>query len=198
MTDTLADSLTSYRIGPKIRALRLAKGLGLAQLGEHSGLSAGMISKIERGQLFPTLPTLMRVALVFGVRLEHFFANEGAPVLEVVRKADRIRLPNAPQGVPSFLFESLDFPVSDKAIESYLAEFPARRKASEPHCHGGAEMIYVLEGEVELLIHDTGHRLAKGDSIYFDSGFDHSYRGVSDEPAKAIVVVTSAPPGTAG
>jgi transcriptional regulator with XRE-family HTH domain len=60
-----------YKIGPKIRALRLNKKLGLLQLGEHTGLSSAMLSKIERGQLFPTLPTLLRIALVFGVGLEH-------------------------------------------------------------------------------------------------------------------------------
>ena len=40
--------------------------MGLAQLGKHTGLSPGLLSKIERGQLFPTLPTLLRIALVFG------------------------------------------------------------------------------------------------------------------------------------
>ena len=48
------------------------KKLGLAQLGEHTGLSPALLSKIERGNLFPTLPTLLRIAMVFGVGLEHF------------------------------------------------------------------------------------------------------------------------------
>ncbi|MEQ8696687.1 MAG: helix-turn-helix transcriptional regulator, partial [Bauldia litoralis] len=71
LSDTLADGLASYRIGPKIRALRQKKDLGLVQLGEHTGISSGMLSKIERGQLFPTLPTLLKIALVFGVGLDH-------------------------------------------------------------------------------------------------------------------------------
>ena len=43
------------------------------QLGEHTGLSAGLLSKIKRGQLIPTLPTLLKIAQVFGVGLENFF-----------------------------------------------------------------------------------------------------------------------------
>ena len=69
LSDTLTSGLEQYRIGPKIRTLRLKKKLGLVQLGEHTGLSPAMLSKIERGQLFPTLPTLLRIAMVFGVGL---------------------------------------------------------------------------------------------------------------------------------
>jgi transcriptional regulator with XRE-family HTH domain len=47
--------------------------MGLVELGKHTGLSAAMLSKLERGKLFPTLPTLLRIALVFGVGLEYFF-----------------------------------------------------------------------------------------------------------------------------
>jgi transcriptional regulator with XRE-family HTH domain len=75
LSQTLAAGLESYEIGPKIRALRLKKNLGLVQLGEHTGMSSGMLSKIERGQLFPTLPTLLKIAMVFGVGLEHFFVD---------------------------------------------------------------------------------------------------------------------------
>ncbi len=189
LPDTLSEGLATYRIGPKVRRLRAEKGLGLAQLGDHSGLSAGMLSKIERGQVVPTLPTLLKIAMVFGVGLDHFFMNEGAPIIEVIRRKDRLRLPDKPKGRPVFLFESLDFPVSDKAIESYLAEFLADRPATEPHNHAGVELIYVFEGRLGLEIHGQVHELAQGDSVYFDAGFDHSYLCLGDRPAKAIVVI---------
>src|SRR5690349_24531806 len=115
VSKTLATGLQQYRIGAKLRALRLRKSLGLVELGEHAGLSAAMLSKIERGLLFPTLPTLLRIALVFGVGLEHFFI-EGVdrPSIAVVRKKDRLSLPDRPGAdPPSYLFESLDFPVAD-------------------------------------------------------------------------------------
>ena len=76
LSETLTDGLRRYKIGSKIRTLRLRKKLGLVQLGEHTGLSAALLSKIERGNLFPTLPTLLRIAMVFGVGLELFFCRE--------------------------------------------------------------------------------------------------------------------------
>lgn len=189
--DVLAEGLAQYRIGAKIRRLRQAKDLGLAQLGEHSGLSAGMLSKIERGQQVPTLPTLLRISMVFGVGLDHFFSDSEAPVLEVVRRADRLRLPDRTEGRPHYLFESLDFPVTDKPFEAYAAEFLADRPVSAPHAHDGDEVIYVIEGRLEVSIHERSVELGPGDSLYFDARFDHSYRCLGDRAAKAVVVVAT-------
>src|SRR4051795_6802997 len=108
LSDTLTAGLKRYEIGSKLRALRVKKKLGLVQLGEHTGLSAALLSKIERGNLFPTLPTLLRIAMVFGVGLEHFFIeSEDRPLVAVTRKKDRLRLPNQPAAeAPSYFFES--------------------------------------------------------------------------------------------
>ena len=190
LSDTLSEGLEAYRIGEKVRSLRIAKGLGLAQLGEHTGLSAGMLSKVERGQVFPTLPTLLRIALVFGVSLEHFFAGgEQRPVLEIVRASDRLRLPNPPGAAPAFHFESLDFPVQGRKTEAYLADFAAGAPASPPHEHQGVELVYVIEGAFALNIHGKRHELGCGDSIYFDSGFEHSYCASPSSDCRIIVAV---------
>src|SRR6186713_3645471 len=112
LSKTLQDGLNDYRIGATIRTLRLKKKIGLVDLGKHTGLSPALLSKIERGRLFPTLPTLLRIALVFGVGLEFFFAGaRDKPLVAVVRRKERVRLPERPQARDSaFHFESLDFP----------------------------------------------------------------------------------------
>ena len=97
LSATLQTGLSDYEIGRKIRALRLKKKMGLVELGRHTGLSPALLSKIERGRLFPTLPTLLRIALVFGVGLEFFFVGaREKPLLAVVRKAERVQLPDQP------------------------------------------------------------------------------------------------------
>src|SRR5215203_4038719 len=103
LSDTLVEGLKRYEIGSKLRALRVQKKLGLVQLGEHTGLSPALLSKIERGNLFPTLPTLLRIAVVFGIGLEHFFVEASErPTIAVVRKKDRLRLPDqAGDAIPS-------------------------------------------------------------------------------------------------
>jgi transcriptional regulator with XRE-family HTH domain len=188
LTGVLSEGLENYRIGPKIRSLRTEKSLGLAQLGDHTGLSAGMLSKIERGQVFPTLPTLMRISMVFGVGLDHFFKDAGAPILEVIRAKDRIKLPNTREEMPSFYFESLDFPVNDRPLEAYLAEFIPRTPATEPHEHQGVELIFIISGTLLVNVHDKTNELQTGDSMFFDSTYPHTYKCGSNERTTAIVV----------
>jgi transcriptional regulator with XRE-family HTH domain len=192
LSETLVAGLEQYRIGPKVRALRLQKKLGLVQLGEHTGLSPAMLSKIERGQLFPTLPTLLRIALVFGVGLEHFFVEaRERPLVAVIKKKDRLRLPNARDAeTPAYYFESLDFPVTERKMEGYFAEFPARSKPSEPHSHAGAELVFVLKGRLVVNVDDQDNVLDEGDAMYFDSGVPHSYCQQGRSACEAIVVVT--------
>ena len=66
LSEALSEGLGNYRIGQKIRTLRTDKSLGLAQLGDHTGLSAGMLSKIERGQVIPTLIMFHTVGSFYG------------------------------------------------------------------------------------------------------------------------------------
>src|ERR1700741_1703849 len=75
-SDAISEGLGRYSIGEKLRSMRLRKSMGLVELGKHAGLSAALLSKLERGKLFPTLPTLLRIAMVFGVGLDYFFTDE--------------------------------------------------------------------------------------------------------------------------
>src|SRR6202051_4977927 len=97
MTDAISDGLGRYSIGEKLRSLRLRKSMGLVELGKHTGLSAGLLSKLERGKLFPTLSTLLRIAMVFGVGLDYFFTDERKRrIVGIVRKDERVRFPGGP------------------------------------------------------------------------------------------------------
>lgn len=189
LSETLQTQFEAYRIGAKIRELRTAKRIGLAQLGDHTGLSAGMLSKIERDQVVPTLPTLMRIAMVFGVGLDHFFGEpEPEPLFEVVRRKDRIRLPVTGENGVSYTFESLDYPVTGRSQEAFLAEFPASGRRSEPHRHPGVEFLHVVSGQVALQVHGAETELGAGDAVTFDSDFDHCYRALGGAPGVALVV----------
>ncbi len=193
LSETLASGLERYKIGSKIRALRLDKKLGLVQLGEHTGLSAAMLSKIERGKLFPTLPTLLRIALVFSVGLEHFFVERAErPLVAVVRGKDRLRLPDRPgNDPPGYFFESLDFPVTDGRMRGFYAEFPKQSTPSEPHQHEGAELIYTLKGQLVVNVDGEDVVLGQGDALYFDSGARHSYRRHGPAACAVIIVVAA-------
>src|ERR1700752_4067763 len=108
-SDTISNGLNRYSIGEKLRTLRLRKSMGLVELGKHTGLSAALLSKLERGKLFPTRPTLLRISMVFGVGLDYFFSDErNRRVVAVVRREERVRFPDRP-GTPDvqYYFECL-------------------------------------------------------------------------------------------
>lgn len=191
LSDTLTKGLRQYSVGEKLRALRLKKKIGLVELGRHTGLSAAMLSKVERGKLFPTLPTLLRIALVFSVGLEYFFSDDRKRhVIGIVRRADRQRFPERPDGRDvSFYFEPLDFAAVERRLNAYYAEFePLQPGKARPHHHPGVEFLSVLHGKLELRIRTEDHILESGDSIYFDASLPHSYRRVSRKPCAAIVI----------
>jgi len=170
--------------------------MGLIELGKHTGLSPAMLSKLERELMHPTLPTLLRIALVFDVGLDHFFNSEPEPVFEISRKSDRLRFPESPdRHPPAYQFESLDFGVPNRKLKSYLAEFGSLEPAqAKKHSHSGAELIYVMSGRLEISTGEDLHELLEGDAVYFDSSVPHGYRKLGPELTTAIVVALRAGP----
>ncbi len=189
-SDTITTGLKNYAIGSKLRRLRLRKSMGLVELGKHTGLSPALLSKLERDLMHPTLPTLLRIAMVFSVGLEYFFNPEPKPVLAIVRKKDRLRFPDSPDvRKVNYYFESLDFPVPNRALSSYLADFePITDENIRFHEHPGIELLYVLSGRLELRIGEDRHELSDGDSIYFESSRPHGYRKIGAKRTQALVV----------
>ena len=194
LSKTLQDGLNDYGIGAKIRTLRLKKKIGLVDLGKHTGLSPALLSKIERGRLFPTLPTLLRIALVFGVGLEFFFAGaREKPLVALARKGERVTLParDGRRDVP-YRFAALDYPATERRFNSYYAEFlPIAPANLRPHDHAGVEFIYVIDGVLAVHMNAEEHVLEAGDAIYFDSTIPHAYQRRSVRKCTAIVVTAA-------
>src|SRR5512138_3898513 len=142
--------------------------MGLVELGKHTGLSPAMLSKLECGQLFPTLPTLLRIAMVFSVGLDFFFSgSRDRPVVGIVRRKDRLRFREKPDlRDPAYEFESLDFPAAERRMNGYLAEFnPVAVEKIRRHQHAGGEFLYMLHGTLEVHLGDDVHQLHAGDSM---------------------------------
>lgn len=191
--ETIQRVLGSYQLGEKLRRLRLRKKIGLVDLGKHTGLSPSMLSQLENGKLVPTLPTLARIAMVFDVGLEYFFADrKKRGLFSVVRKGERMRFPDRPDSpAPAYWFEVLAFSAQEKSMQAYLAEFEPRMPGQvQDHVHDGAEFLLVLAGEVGLRYEDEETILHEGDSVYFDASHPHAYRASGENRARAVVVTT--------
>ena len=191
LSDTISEGLGRYSIGEKLRTLRLRKSMGLVELGKHTGLSAALLSKLERGKLFPTLPTLLRIAMVFGVGLDYFFTDERKRrVVGVVRREERVRFPERP-GTPDvpYYFECLDYRATERKLSAYLADFQdVPTSKQKPHQHAGVEFLYLLKGSLALKIGSDEFVLEADDAIYFDSAVLHSYMRRGAKPCVGVIV----------
>ena len=191
MTDTISEGLGRYSIGEKLRSMRLRKSMGLVELGKHTGLSAALLSKLERGKLFPTLPTLLRISMVFGVGLDYFFPDERKRrVVGVVRKGERVRFPERPGAADvQYYFECLDYRATERKLSAFLADFqevPVARL--KPHQHAGVEFLYLIKGSLAIKIGSEEFVLEPEDSIYFDSAVLHSYRRIGSKMCIGVIV----------
>ena len=181
--DTVAESIRPYAIADKLRTLRLRRSMGLVQLAEHTGFSPAMLSRLENGRLIPTLPTLTRIALVFGVGLDYFFTDpRKRHVVAISRRDERKIFPSDPKSTStSWSFESLDFRANERKLNGFLAHFhPLPEETITPHFHPGVELLYLIEGKLEMTIGVETFQLSAGDSIYFDSLQKHAYRSLAD------------------
>ena len=192
-TDVIEEAIRPYAIAEKLRSLRQRKSMGLAQLAEHTGLSAAMLSKLENARLVPTLPTLVRIATVFNVGLDYFFTDpRKRHVVAISRKDERIKFPaDAKPRDAAYDFESLNFRATERKLNAFLAHFHDLPPAKiAPHYHAGVEFLYVIDGKLEISIGTEIYQLSKGDAIYFDSVQKHAYRSSGPGHCAAVVVTT--------
>lgn len=189
-SETAEAFIAEKRIGERIKYLRLKKGMGLVELGRHTGLSASFLSQLETGRVVPTLRNLARIAMVFSKDLSYFFEPEPHAMLRVHRAKDRVRTPQTGVEDPDYFFESLGYLVPDRGLNPYFAEFLPHKSGREPraHQHAGSEFLYVLSGTLDLQHGDCTHHLEAGDAVYFDAATTHTYLCAGEEPAHAVIV----------
>ena len=171
--------------------------MGLKQLGEHTGLSPAMLSRLENGRLTPTLPTLVRIALVFNVGLDYFFTDpRKRHVVAITRRKERELFPSDPNSSPvPWHFETLDFRVTERKLNSYLGHFhPLSPDKLTTHAHPGIEFLYLIKGRLEITVGIDTFRLDPGDAIYFDSIQRHCYRSLTKSACTALVVTSRSTP----
>ena len=192
--DMGAPVVDEFKIGSKLRELRQTKNYTLQDLVTKTGISKSVLAEIESGDVIPPVATLLKLAKALNVGMAYFFEDE--PVSEkisVTRSGERIRLERRPhhhEGEVDYIYETLEAKKPDKHMEPLLVEFQPMDISDMVFVnHEGEEFLYVLEEKLEFRTDDRMEVLNPGDTIYFESDINHSFRSLSDKPAKAIVVV---------
>jgi len=191
----IKDEVAALNLGKKIRGLRTQQGLTLQVISDRTGLSKPLLSQIENNIAAPPIATLIKISNALGVKISHFFQDQTSEErIVVVRKDERHGLKKLSHhdhdySNIGYRYESLAYPMADKHMEPFIAEFAPHEKSKRFYNnHKGEEFLFVLEGRLEFRGGKTSHILEAGDSIYFDSSISHAL-GAIKEPAKALVIV---------
>lgn len=179
------------RVGPRIRALREAMGLSLRDLAERSGVSAPMLSQVERGETSPTLAVAAKIAAGLELTLSQLLRLDEGEHVVVSRAGRRRRYQRS-----SHRFEELTPPLPGQRADvslHVLAPGAATGGRGDPPMHepGSRETAVVLEGDLVLFAEGTRHELHAGDSVTFDADLPHHFENDGEETTRFLAVIAA-------
>jgi len=178
-------------IGPRVRALRDAMGLSLRDLAARSGVSAPMLSQVERGETSPTLAVAAKIASGLELTLSQLLRLDEGEHVVVSRAAGRR---SSSRG--GHRFEELTPPLpgqrADVSLHS-LRPGAATGGLDDPPMHepGSRETAVVLRGTVALVVDGTRHELHEDDAVTFDADLPHHFENEGEEKAEFLAVIAA-------
>jgi transcriptional regulator with XRE-family HTH domain len=173
-------------LGRRLRALRQARGMTLAELAEETGFTAGYLSQIENGQAVPALSALADIAAALGADIAAFFPADEAPRVRVSRAGDTRRIRIASD--PTTEYTVLASRGSDGAFSALIARYSGGSAVVSAR-HFGERFVYVRSGEGVLEIAGDRHELRPGRFVHYSSHQEHSLTVTSEEPLETVWLV---------
>lgn len=188
----LIDSMeTQIHIGPRVRALREAMDLSLRDLAERSGVSAPMLSQVERGETSPTLSVASRIAAGLELRLSQLLRLDESSPVTIVRAGE-----GRSGGAGGHRVEILTAPLPGQRAElsrHVLAPRASTGGPGDPPMHeaGSRETALVERGRAALIVDGERYELRAGDCVTFDADLTHHFENPGEEEAALLAVVSA-------
>ena len=190
--DSDREKVLEVAIGREVRAFRRQQEITVAELSNLTGLSVGMLSKIENGNTSPSLTTLQTLANALSVPLTSFFRR-----FEESREA--VHTPTG-EGVEIDragtranhqyqLLGHIGSNASGVIVEPYLITLTDQSDTFPTFQHGGIETIYMLQGEVDYRHGENVHPLKPGDTLFFDADAPHGPEKLVQLPARYLSII---------
>lgn len=173
-------------IGPKLRALRLQRGLSLQQLADRSDVSAAAIHKIERSGMVPTITTLLKLAAALNRPVGYFVdeeVEEAGPAAFVPAK-ERREVYTSHRGID---LRAISGPYGRFFLAGAVATVEVGASSGEhPMEHPGEELVFVFDGVLAFEVDGREYRVGKGDSVHFRTDRPHRWSNPGKKPAQAV------------
>ena len=161
-------------LGLKLRAARVSRGLSMEQVADRAGLTKSFISRLERDEVAPSIASLVAVCGALGLRVGELF---DPPTTSLVRAGTAAPLQFGPEGLVEYLLT----PATERQLSVYLSVAQTGVVSSDQlYTHEpDVETVYILAGEVDIVLGDTVVRLAPGDAFTFSPNEPHRWRNAS-------------------
>ncbi len=156
-------------VGPRLRRLRIQRGLSLAEVASAAGISIGFLSALERSQMSVSVGTLRRLARFYRTNILDFF-DATEMNARLVRPPQRKVL----DAGPGVRMELLAW--GNTVMEPHLFRIAPGAGSGESYAHEGEEFLFVLRGELQIALDGEEYHLQRGDSFYFESAMPHHWK----------------------
>ncbi|MDQ6812026.1 MAG: cupin domain-containing protein [Actinomycetota bacterium] len=188
-----ADPLHPAIIGARVKALRESSSLSLRDLAQRSGVSAPMLSQVERGETSPTLTVANRIAAGLGLRLSQLLRLDEDGAVTVLRPAQRQRGGNARRGHRFEVMTSSQPGQRAELSRHTLAPGGATGAIDDPPMHepGSRETALLERGSVVLVCDGHRYELSEGDCVTFDADLPHHFENPTTAAAAFLAVVSA-------
>jgi transcriptional regulator with XRE-family HTH domain len=185
------DTATPVQIGGRIRALRDAMGLSLRDLAERSGVSAPMLSQVERQETSPTIAVAAKIAAGLELTLSQLLRLDEGEHVSISRAGTRRRYQRGGHDI-----EELTPPLPGQRADVSLHRLKpgaATGGSDDPPMHepGSRETAVVLTGTLALVVDGSRHELRDGDSVTFDADLPHHFENEGEEPTRFLAVIAA-------
>lgn len=180
-------------IGHEVRTYRKKLGITVADLAAATGMSVGMLSKIENGNISPSLTTLQALSKALGMPITAFFKGFEEPKsASFVKAGEGVNLERrgTRAGHHYSLLGHIENNTSGVVVEPYLITLNAESDVFPTFQHEGMEFLYMLEGEVVYRHGDSLYRMQAGDSLFFDADAPHGPEELVSLPARYLSIIS--------
>lgn len=180
-------------IGHEVRIYRKKLGITVADLAAATGMSVGMLSKIENGNISPSLTTLQALSKALGMPITAFFKGFEEPKsASFVKAGEGVNLERrgTRAGHHYSLLGHIENNTSGVVVEPYLITLNAESDIFPTFQHEGMEFLYMLEGEVVYRHGDSLYRMQAGDSLFFDADAPHGPEELVSLPARYLSIIS--------
>ena len=187
------EAFDSAVIGARVKALREASALSLRDLAERSGVSAPMLSQVERGETSPTLTVAARIASGLDLRLSQLLRLDETGAVTIVRVSERGGGGNAKRGHRFEVMTAAQPGQRSELSRHTLEPGGATGAPDDPPMHepGSRETALVEHGSVVLVCDGQRHELLEGDCVTFDADLPHHFENPTHAEASFLAVVSA-------